>query len=95
MEHVTYKTDAEIDAYMKERGMYFYREYFMWGRTPAYRNFASTIFRFFDRGDILTPAEMLARLLDDWRPVAREEYNYASHALRRELEALSALEVTN
>lgn len=84
--------DAQLDQHMHAQGLYCYREYFLWGKTPAYRNKEKTQFRFVDRGDILTPAEMFARLLDEWRPVAREESDYASGQMRKDLEALQAKE---
>ena len=88
MEHVEYRTDEQLDAYMHNRGLHCYREYFRWGKTPAYCDAAQNVFRFVDRGDVLTPSELLVRLLDEWCPAAQEDSDYAAYRMRRELEAL-------
>jgi hypothetical protein len=92
MEHPPGLTNAERDAHMRAHGLHCYRESFLWGKTPAYRNAAGTCVRFWDRGDIVTPMEMLSRLLDEWRPAGRAECDYAAGRLRHELEALAATE---
>ena len=88
MQHLTYTTDDELDALMQERGLHFCREHFRWGNTPAYRDDSCTVFRFIDRGDVLTPTELLTRLLHEWNPATREDISYATHSMRRELQSL-------
>lgn len=92
MEHVGRLSDQHLDAWMRARGLHCYRAYFMWGKTPAYRSPEKTTYRFVDQGDVLTPAELLARLLDTWQPAAHEEREYAAGQMRTDLEALSAYE---
>ena len=88
MEHVGYLKDEVLDAHMKAQGLFYYREYFPWGKTPAFRNDAKTVYRFFDHGDILTPTELLQILLDTWRPAGLDEATYAAYRMRHDLESL-------
>ena len=88
MQSLGHLTGPQIDAALREQDLFCYREYFMWGQTPAYRNRAGTQYRFVDHGDVLTPTELLERLLETWRPAAQEERAYASAQLRRDLLAL-------
>jgi hypothetical protein len=90
MTTLRYHTADELDAQMHARGLFCYRETFRWGRMPAYRNRAGTCWRFVDRGDLLTPAALLARLLDEWRPAAWDDQVYAAGPMRTELDALAA-----
>lgn len=95
MERITYRTDDELDTIMRERGLHFYRGSFRWGTMPAYKNATSTLYRFVDRGDILTPAALLVRLSAEWHPAARKDIDYAAHTMRREIEELTAMEDRN
>lgn len=74
---------GEKDAHtiLKAQDFFCYRENFMWGRQLAYTNADKTAFRFVDKGEIITPQEMHARLKLDWRPVARAEQDYFCNGL--------------
>lgn len=83
---------------LEENGFHFYRESFRWGYTPAYRTDDCKHYRFVvayaDEGtdkvtrQVMTPAELLEYLLKCWRPVARDDWDYAASTMRVELEAL-------
>jgi hypothetical protein len=68
-------TDTKHQA-LEAQGFHLYREHFRWGHGAAYRTADSQHFRFVDRGDVLTPKQMLARLKDEWRPQARDDVDY-------------------
>mgnify|MGYP001563278617 CR=1 FL=1 len=93
MEHIDFQTDDELDAAMRHRGLHCYREYFRWGKMAAYRNDDATVFRFVDRGDILSPAELLSRLMEEWIPKAEEDQLYRAFFMRYQLMALEKSQV--
>src|SRR5215510_251132 len=90
MPWIGFLPERQMDAHMREQGLFCNREYFLWGKTPLYRNHAGTKWRFYAWGYVYTPREMLADLRDRWRPAARDEYDYACGRMRQDLEVLIA-----
>ncbi len=88
MKHITCMTASERDVAMQKRGLIYYRSRFRWGRMDAYRSADHTIIRFVDHNDILTPYELLRRLIDTWQPTTREDASYKTCYMRHELLAL-------
>ena len=88
-------SDSPQVAELRAQGFWMYREHFKWGRTPAFRNDAGQ-FRFILAGPfnysgrVVTPRELLADLLANWRPAARSEADYAAFHMRHELEAMES-----
>ena len=89
-----YSNSEQVQT-LKSQGFWMYREHFMWGRTPAFKNDAGQ-FRFIIAGPfnysgrVVTPRELLADLLSNWRPAARPESDYAAFRMRHELEAMES-----
>lgn len=81
---------ASQTAALAEKGFHFYRDYFMWGKTPAYRTDDGKHFRFIDRGDVLTPLQLLDRLKRDWQPQSSEDCAYFQCRMGQELGQLPA-----
>lgn len=94
-----YSNSEQVQS-LKSQGFWMYRENFMWGRTPAFKNEAGQ-FRFilagpFDySGRVVTPRELLADLLANWRPSRRDESDYAAFRMRHELEAMEPIAITS
>jgi hypothetical protein len=77
-------------AALSAKGFHPYRDYFMWGKTPAYRTDDGKHFRFIDRGDVLTPVQLLERLKRDWRPMSADDCTYFEFRMAQELGQLPA-----
>jgi hypothetical protein len=71
----------DIARYLKAEGYFFYRHDFVWGVTPSFRNVRGTRFYFIADGDVLTPQQMYAHLVETWRPVAYDERMFFQNRL--------------
>jgi hypothetical protein len=75
-------SDKTLDAIARQilpLGFFFYRQYFMWGQTPAIRNLAGTQFYFLDGDSFVTPSQLAKRLNENWRPVALDEFTFSAN----------------
>lgn len=81
-------TFTPVEQKLRDEGFELYREHFPWGDTPAFRDATQRV-RFVVEGSrVLKPSELLAELLRDWRPVARDEWEYAAGRMRHDLQAM-------
>lgn len=77
----------------KDLGLYLYREGYIFGYTPAFRNAENTIHRFYILGKgLVTASELLQDLQDNWSPVTNEELVYKEFRMADDFKELIKLQ---
>ena len=87
---ITPYSEYQLSALSRElvkHGFFFHRLCFAWGVTPGIRNRSGTCFYFLHNDEILTPRQMLERLVGSWHPATAAEMLFYQNRLRAHFES--------
>jgi len=87
--------EAQGDFSSKEKelvdqGYYHIKDHHMFGYAPLFKNEKTGEYKFVYQGKIMTPTEMYKDLVDNWRPVTRDEQDYRVSRMKAEFKAIGA-----
>jgi len=67
--------EQKLHKELESQGFWRYRDYFMWGYCPGYKNEAGEL-RYIEGNKIYTGEDLYIYLIDVWRPHAQDECDY-------------------